>query len=144
MTSALRAFCGQCHCGALGFTFETALPPAQWSVRACSCGFCRAHGARTSSDPAGRLMFRVEDAGLLRRYRFGMRSADFLLCGRCGVYLGAQIEIDARAYGIVNTAALTPAPAQLPAALPVDYGAESSSERARRRAQRWTPLEAFA
>lgn len=73
-----------------------------------------------------------------------MRTADFLLCRRCGVYLGAQIEIDARAYGIINTAALTPAPADIPATLPVDYGAESSSDRIRRRAQRWTPLEALA
>ncbi|HWZ63375.1 MAG TPA: hypothetical protein VNX02_10165 [Steroidobacteraceae bacterium] len=72
-----------------------------------------------------------------------MRTADFLLCCRCGVYLGAQIEIDARAYGIVNTAVLTPAPAELPAALAVDYGAESPSDRVRRRAQRWTPLEAL-
>jgi hypothetical protein len=144
MTSALRSFSGVCHCGALGFTFETALPVAQWSVRACSCRFCRAHGARTTSDPAGRLSFRVPDASLLQRYRFGMRTADFLLCRRCGVYLGAQIEIDARAYGTLNTAALTPVPAELPAALAVDYGTESSSERVRRRAQRWTPLEALA
>lgn len=141
---APRAFTAHCHCGALGFTFHTALPVAQWSVRACGCRFCRAHGARTTSDPAGRLSFDVQEASLLRRYRFGMKTADFLLCRRCGVYLGAQIAIDGRAYGIVNTAALLPRPVELPAAVAVDYGAESPEARVRRRAQRWTPLGALA
>jgi hypothetical protein len=144
MTSVLRSFSGHCHCEALGLTFHTAVPVSQWSVRACSCRFCRAHGARTTSDAAGRLSFNVQDARLLRRYRFGMKTADFLLCSRCGVYLGAQIEINGRAYGIVNTAALTSAAAELPAAVAADYGAESSSDRVRRREQRWTPLDALA
>ena len=137
----LRSFHGSCHCGALGFCFDTALPVGEWSVRACQCRFCRAHGARTTSDPAGRLVFNVGEGETLRRYRFGLRTADFLLCGRCGVYVGAQIAIAPGAFGIVNTLAMLPIAEELPAATAVDYGAESLSERAGRRAQRWTPLE---
>src|SRR5215469_15921681 len=105
MASSLHTFTGSCHCGALGFSFNTALPVAEWSVRACQCGFCRAHGAVTTSDPAGRLVFRIGQRESLRRYRFGLKTADFLVCGVCGVYVGAQIETPRGAFGIVNTLA---------------------------------------
>jgi len=141
MASYMRNFRGSCHCGALGFSFQTALPIAQWSVRACQCGFCRAHGALTTSDPAGRLAFHVGEAELLQRYRFGLKTADFLLCRRCGVYTGAQIDTDHGAFGIINILAMTPVPAGLPTAALADYSSESASGRVERREKRWTPLE---
>jgi hypothetical protein len=140
MTSLPHTFRGSCHCGALGFSFDTALPLARWGVRACSCRFCRAHGALTTSDPAGRLTFHAHEAQALQRYRFGLKSADFLLCGRCGVYLGAQTESAHAAFGIINTRALMPLPEGLPVAVVADYSSESASERLARRVQRWTPL----
>jgi hypothetical protein len=141
MASLLRDFRGGCHCGALGYSFRTALPVAQWSVRACQCRFCRAHGALTTSDPDGRLTFLVNQMQALQRYRFGLKTADFILCSRCGVYLGAQIETAPGAVGIINTCAITPLPEDLPAARPADYDSESSSERVTRRQKRWTPLD---
>jgi hypothetical protein len=132
---------GNCHCGALGFSFRTALPVGQWNVRACQCRFCRAHGALTTSDPAGRLTFQVSEAESLQRYRFGLRTADFLLCKRCGVYIGAQIETARGAFGIINILALTPIPEELPPAAAADYGSESSAERMDRREKKWTPVE---
>lgn len=141
MTSALLSFDGRCHCGALGYTIQTARPVAEWSVRACQCSFCRAHGARTTSDPAGRLAFHVNQPEHLQRYRFGRKTADFLLCSHCGVYLGAQIETPRGAFGTVNTLAMTPIPGRLPAAVPADYDSEDSGDRIRRREERWTPLE---
>jgi len=140
MSSPLQTFQGGCHCGALGFSFATALAVSAWRVRACSCQFCRAHGALTTSDPSGRLAFHPEPGEPLQRYRFGLKTADFLVCGRCGVYVGAQIATAQGAFGIINTLALRPLPTRLPAAVDADYGAESTSERIARRAQRWTPL----
>ena len=140
MSSLLRTFEGGCHCGALGFSFQTAVPVTRWRVRACQCGFCRAHGARTTSDPAGRLAFQVKQDGALQRYRFGLMTADFLICRGCGIYLGAQIAAAHGAFGIINTLALMPLPEGLPVAAPTDYGSESTSERIARREQRWTPL----
>jgi hypothetical protein len=131
---------GSCHCGALGFSFQTAVPVEQWSVRACQCRFCRAHGALTTSDPVGRLTFHANDAGSLQCYRFGLRTADFLMCRRCGVYIGAQIETARGAFGIINARALTPVPQQLPLPAPADYSSESPDERVDRREKRWTPL----
>ena len=142
MSDGSRDFTGACHCGALAFTFRTDRPVAQWSVRACQCRFCRRHDAATTSDPSGRLTFRVHEPHVLVRYRFGLKTADFLLCRRCGVYLGAQVRTGGGAFGIINTRALTPVPEGLPAAVAADYAAESSSERVARRTARWTPLEA--
>ena len=140
MSSRLFTFEGGCHCGALGFSFRTALPVICWSVRACQCGFCRAHAARTTSDPSGRLAFRVNEGEALRRYRFGLMTADFLVCRHWGVYLGAQIATATGAFGIINTLALMPLPAELPAAAQADYGSESAGDRIARRERRWTPL----
>jgi hypothetical protein len=134
------SFSGGCHCGALGFSYQTALAVAEWSVRACQCRFCRAHGALTTSDSAGHLAFNVKQVEWLQRYRFGLKTADFLLCGRCGVYLGAQIETTRGTFGIINALTIAPVLAELPAAAPADYGSESSSDRINRRERRWTPL----
>jgi hypothetical protein len=139
--TAMRSFSGSCHCGALTFSFRTALAVSQWSVRACQCGFCRAHGAHTTSDPTGRLAFSVGEPQALQRYRFGLKTADFLVCRRCGVYIGAQIATAHGAFGIVNTLAMLPLTTELPPAAPVDYGSESASERTGRRELRWTPLD---
>jgi hypothetical protein len=140
LTPPLRTFAGGCHCGALGFSFQTALPITRWSVRACQCGFCRAHAARTTSDPSGRLVFHLHRTAALQRYRFGLRTADFLVCRGCGVYIGAQIETAHGAFGLINTLALMPLPARLPLAVAADYGTERAPQRIARREQRWTPL----
>ena len=141
MTSVIGNFRGSCHCAAIGFSFQTALSVDQWSVRACQCQFCRAHGALTTSDATGRLAFHVSEVESLQHYRFALKTADFLLCRRCGVYIGAQIETAHGAFGIINARVLTAAPKELPAAALADYDAESSRERVERREKRWTPLE---
>ena len=131
---------GQCHCGALAFHYHTAVPPERWQLRACQCSFCRRHAALSTSDPGGRLEFGVREAHALRRYRFGLRTADFLLCTRCGVYLGAQIATGSGSFGIINARALAAIPEALPSASPVSYQAEDAAQRLARRAERWTPL----
>jgi hypothetical protein len=141
VTFVVANFKGSCHCGALGFTFKTALPVLKWSVRACQCRFCRAHGALMTSDPGGRVMFHVSDVDLLARYRFGLKTADFLLCKRCGVYVGAQIETSRGAFGIINTLTMVPVPDGLPGPALADYSSERSNDRVERREKRWTPLE---
>ena len=52
MAEAAR-FAGSCHCGNLELVFETPRAPEDLVVRSCSCSFCRRHGARCVSDPAG-------------------------------------------------------------------------------------------
>lgn len=136
----MGSFAGSCHCGALEFTFETACAPRQWSVRACQCAFCRAHASLSGSDPQGRLEFFEREAGMLVRYRFGQRTADFLICRRCGVYVGATIETPEGRFGIINVRALREVPLDLPAPQPMDYSGEDVATRTARRTARWTPL----
>ena len=135
-------YLARCHCGILTARYQTALDPAAWPVRACQCSFCRSHGAQMTSDPDSSLAFRATDAARIQRYRFGERTADFLICRECGVYVGVQMESDKGRFGVLNTLALRPLLSGLPAPAPMDYGAETAEVRRLRRESRWTPVGA--
>lgn len=139
-----RSYEGRCHCGAIGFRYRTEIPVERWSVRACQCSYCRAHDALSSSDPQGELGFLEHETGFLQHYRFGGKTADFLICGRCGVYIGAQMRTEDRVLGIINVRALRDAPAGLPAATPMSYEGEDVATRRDRRLARWTPMARLA
>ena len=131
---------GGCHCGAIGFRFHTQIAPPDWSIRACQCRFCRLHDALSTSDPGGSLEFVAARPELLQRYRFALRTADFLLCRDCGVYIGAVIETDQGSYGIINTHALAEQPEDIAAVQPISYDGEETPGRVSRREERWTPV----
>ena len=131
---------GSCHCGAIAYTYSTAIDPAEWSVRACQCSFCRAHDALSTSDPDGQIALVASKPGLLQKYRFGLKTADFLLCRECGVYIGALIEITGNFFGIVNVHALAETPANLATTAPISYDREDIGGRVSRREQKWTPV----
>jgi hypothetical protein len=134
-------FEGSCHCGAIGYVMSTVLAPPSWSVRCCQCSFCRAHGARCTSDPAGSVRLRVQDERSLVRYRFGPRSADFLVCSTCGVYIGAVLTSAHGTFATVNVNALAADPKGMCPPVAVDYGSESIAARVERRERTWTPVE---
>jgi hypothetical protein len=136
----VRSYAGGCHCGALEWTYRTRLAPRGWSLHACQCSFCRGHGTATTSDPAGEVEFTYHQPDRLRRYRFGLRTADFLLCRECGVYLGAVMLTGAGGVATLNTRALRERPRGLPAVRSVHYVAESPEERRARRTRLWTPV----
>lgn len=139
---AMLAYSGGCHCGALNVTFETSAVPASLQRRADQCSFCRAHAAITMSDPEGALRFDAK-ADALVRYRFGLKSADFLICACCGVYVGAVFTEGGDMWGIVNANALHERDLFTSPVQPVDYDGESPSSRGDRRKERWTPVEVF-
>lgn len=131
---------GGCHCGAIHWLFTTGADPAQWVVRACQCSFCRMHATRCTSDPEGSVEIRVSHADALGRYRFGLATADFLVCTRCGVYLGAVVEAAGRAYATINLNTMSTPIEHIPDAVAVHYDAERSGERVDRRVSKWTPV----
>lgn len=131
-------FAGSCHCGNLEVSFATSRAQ-DLVVRSCACSFCRRHGARCVSDPAGAVRILVHDPALLLRYRFGLRTADFLVCRRCGVYLGAVMAAGDRAVATINVNTFDPPHPFERAGVPMDYGGESEPERRARRATGWTP-----
>jgi hypothetical protein len=144
MDPIAHSYQGSCHCGAIGFTYRTEQDPGHWAIRACQCSFCRLHQALSTSDPKGTLEFQQHEAGWLQCYRFGQQTADFLICGRCGVYVGALIETPLGRFGIINTRTLQPMPPHLALPLAMDYDAESTVQRIARREQRWSPVTGAA
>ena len=129
----MARYLGRCHCGALSVEFETGKLLAP---RECQCSFCRKHHARSVSDPAGSAVIALGPEAV--RYRFGTQSGEFLLCGRCGVYLGAAQEIDGRLYAVLNLTAFDD-PHEGLAGEPMNYDGETGESRTARRRTRWTP-----
>ena len=130
---------GRCHCGNVEFALESSLRPEALSLRTCTCSFCRRHGARTTSDPSGRVVITVRDPEQLLRYRFGLETADFLVCRRCGIYVAAVMNEGAGCWATVNVSTFDAVDRLTQPMTPVTYDGESAPERAARRKARWTP-----
>ncbi len=134
----MHHFHGGCHCGAIAVEYQTGIAPEETTPRACQCSFCRKHDARALSDPAGRLIITVHDETRLERYRFGLRSADFLLCRKCGVYVSAFLDDGDAAFGNVMVNVLDDR-ARFPDATPIDRSGEDAAGKTARRRAQWTP-----
>jgi len=135
---------GRCHCGNLSYVFETSASLDVLGLRACQCSFCRAHGARTTSDPNGAMRIRVRDKDALQRYRFGLKTADFLLCKTCGVFLGAIMEENGSGWMTVSANTLQPPPVYDMVGAAHEFGAEDTAQRIARRKAKWTPVVEFS
>lgn len=131
-----HALSGRCHCGDIAVSVQLSGAAERYSPRACDCDFCRLHGASYLSDPKGQLRFTVQPGAVLNRYRQGAEEADMLLCGRCGVLMGACYERDGSCYGTVNSAVLPPVFA---APQPVSPKQLSADEKTRRWMLLWFP-----
>jgi len=126
---------GSCHCGAISAEYETHAPVR---LRHDGCGFCSSRGVKSASDPNGRLT--VVSRRKLTRYRFGHKTADFLICPECGTYVATQMTGPRGLVGVINVVGLAiPELKDEPATLASLEG-ESVEERVQRRLARWTPM----
>lgn len=94
---------GSCHCGNVNVSIGLPRAPLEYSPRACDCDFCRKHGASYLSDPNGVLAVEVGDLRSLHSYRQGSGTAEMLVCGHCGVLIGATFAADGRVFAAINT-----------------------------------------
>jgi hypothetical protein len=133
------SFEGRCHCGAVGFSYRTAETPDQWPVRACQCRFCRSHGARTTTDRSGSVIFQIANPAKLHRYRFASRTADFFICRDCGTYVAAVVSSPRGQFATLNVNTIADI-AALPEAKTVSYEGESAEQKGMRREAHWTPV----
>lgn len=131
-------YAGKCHCGEFKASFETQKSPAVLGVRTCQCDFCRRHGAINISDPDGEVVIDAKESDLMR-YRFAMRTADFLICRSCGVYIAAVTGEGDAIRTTLNVAGLRISEFLRIAEQPMEYGAENADDRVARRAAKWTP-----
>ncbi len=76
---------------------------------------------------------------MIEPYRFGSRTADYLLCRRCGVYVAAVCETAAGLRAVVNVNCLADRALfnQVPST--PDYDGETTEARLARRATNWMP-----
>ena len=132
-------FNGQCRCGNIAITFETDLTVKNLPIRACSCSFCSKHSARTTTDPNGRASIVVREGKNLQRFRFEMQTADFLVCKKCGIYVGALLTEGDKSYATLNINTFTVKLGLQSNSKTVSYDGESKAERIARRRKNWTP-----
>jgi hypothetical protein len=126
---------GACHCGVVHAAYETDQPVR---LRQDGCGFCSSRGVKSASDPEGRLSLSATKP--LIRYRFGHKTADFLICPDCGTYVATYMESPRGPVGVINVVGLNITDLNhLPATLTSLEG-ETEGERVARRVSRWTPI----
>jgi hypothetical protein len=130
---------GGCHCGNLRLILRLTQEPGDVRLRACGCSFCRANQTRTASDPNGAVEIWADDWSDVSKYRFGTGTADFLVCRRCGIYLGAVTETADGTRMVTNTNCLDDRALFTGMPAPTDHDGEAVESRVARRAANWTP-----
>ena len=115
------------------------MPAADHTLRACQCSFCRKHRSLAVSDPEGGIEIAFADEAKVSRYRFGLGTAEYIVCRDCGVYVAAVMTEGDRSWSVaivnaLDDRALFSGPRQ-----PVDFSDEDDAARRARRRARWTP-----
>ncbi len=137
MSAAGSEHQGGCHCGNLRVRLRLSSAPQDSPLRSCSCSFCRSHATRTVSDKGGLFEVWADDWSLVERYRFGSRTADYIVCKHCGVYVGALCQTSTGLRAVVNVNSLRDrALFTQPPAAP-DYDGETTEARLTRRSVNW-------
>jgi hypothetical protein len=130
---------GSCHCGAVQVDLELSRRPDELRLRACQCGFCGRRGARTIADATGSATIRADRPEAITRYRFGLRTADYLLCASCGSYIAA-VQPGDPPIGVINVGGLGVPEFEEREPEPVDYAGETIEARVARRRGYWMPV----
>jgi hypothetical protein len=135
-------YAGSCHCRNIAIRFESDKSPPDLPLRTDTCSFCNKHRAAYTSDAQGEMHFAVRDENSIERYRFGTKTADFLICKSCGVFVAACMTEPPLA--VINVNALDARADFLKNELGVaDLDSESLEQRLARRRARWTPVVSF-
>lgn len=76
-----KTYTGSCHCGAVRFEVEMALPE---TLIACNCSMCGRMGWLLAFVPDGQFKL-LSGEGALRDYQFAKHHIHHEFCGTCGV-----------------------------------------------------------
>ena len=134
---------GSCHCGNIAFTLDWQPEPAEIPARACTCSFCTRHGGVWTACPGGALRITVRERDRVSAYSFDTKTAQFHVCGVCGVVPAATSVIDNRLYAVVNVNTFENVPPQMLRHAPATFDNESEMERLARRQRNWIGDVAF-
>ena len=135
-------YAGACHCQNIALRLDSDKTPAELPLRTDTCSFCNKHHAIYTTDPQGELHLAVSDTNAVERYRFGTKTADFLICKSCGVFVAAYMPDSSLA--VINVNVLEARASFLQNELHIaNLDAESLEQRLTRRRSRWTPVSSF-
>ena len=132
---------GSCHCENIAIEFSSDITPSEIETRECQCDFCRKHGTKAVTDPNGKLNITVKDIDNLSRYSFGLKTADYLVCKRCGVYVAAITKDELVFHGIAIVNAFQNRNDFYAPPIPAVYDDEDETARRERRRSNWTPTQ---
>lgn len=128
---------GSCHCGNLRYVLDwPGEHAAPIPARACACSFCTRHGAVWTAHPDAQLTIETTDNAAISRYGFETRTAEFLVCTRCGGVPVCTSRIDGRDHAVVNVNTFDD-PSVAIEQVPVSFDGEDEIRRLERRRQRW-------
>jgi hypothetical protein len=128
---------GKCHCGNISFVLDWKGEPAEIAARACSCSFCRKHGAMWTSNSKSMLEVTVRDPTQSVTYRFGTETAEFHVCSRCGVAPVVTSHIEDHVYAVVNVNTFENVEASLLRQDSANFEGEEADSRLARRTRNW-------
>jgi hypothetical protein len=133
-------YTGGCHCGNVKVRVRLSRAPEDFAVRGCTCSFCQSHKPRIISDPAGLLRVSADDWTLVRSYRFGTRTCDFLICSQCGVFIAAVSDADEPSpLAVLNVNCLDDRARFSEEPAMHDFDSETLESRLTRRSANWMP-----
>lgn len=72
-------------------------------------------------------------------YAFGTRTAQFHVCGTCGLVPFVTIDIDGHEYAVVSVNSFEGVPASMLSRAPASFDGEGQGGRLARRAKNWIP-----
>ena len=128
---------GRCHCSNIAFTLDWTPDPLEIPARACGCSFCVKHAGVWTSSPSASLQIHLAERSRVSRYRFGTKTAEFLVCSECGVAPVATSEIDGTLYAVVNVNSFEHVPATLLRHSTASFDGEDTATRLARRKRHW-------
>ena len=135
---------GRCHCGNIAFSLTWEPDPVELPARACSCSFCVKHGGVWTSNPRGSLKVAVKAPRLVSKYQFVTRTAEFHVCGSCGVVPVVTSRIEGKLYAVVNVNTFENVDRATLCLAPASFDGEGEDTRLARRTRNWIPDVAFA
>jgi hypothetical protein len=135
---------GKCHCGNVSFALAWEPDPKEIQARMCGCTFCVKHGGVWTSNPRGSLEIRIEDRALVPGYEFGTKTAQFHVCGRCGIVPVVTSRVEGRLYAVVSVNAFEGVDAAMIKKAPASFDGEGTDSRLERRQRSWIPDVRFS
>jgi hypothetical protein len=128
---------GKCHCGNISFELTWEPDPLEVPARACTCSFCTKHGGVWTSNPNSSLKVSVQQPSSVSRYSFGTRTAEFLVCSRCGIVPVVTSLVENHLYAVVSVNAFEGVEQSLLRRVSASFDGESVGARLAGRKRNW-------